>query len=1150
MTAPITLLRTRTVHSLHGGLIDPAKFGEYARERGVAAAAITDVDGMWGTIAWSKYLPLAGVQPIMGVDLATDFAGVTRRLIFLATDTASWIALLNLYEAAAKAGQGVRPVVDIDMITGLPPTLKVLDGHPNSPLAGFIRTAQHADYLAHMKNMMGDGYVIEICRNQELGDRRQEAALIAISQEFSVPVVATTDTRIMKASQQFGLLGMAAVASKRNVDAVEPEFAHESHAVPTSIEFRQLFVDLPIAVDNANRLAQTSAWTCPTSAKPRLPQMAETRETENDLLRKLATEGMTKRLPSISKAPELYWARLDYELKVIADLGFSAYFLIIKEIIDCAHALDIPVGPGRGSGAGCLTAWNLWITDLDPLRYDLLFERFLNAERVSMPDFDIDFSETKPIEAWLVNRWGEDKVALISTIQKLKGRSAINDAASALGYPFMAAQRVSGLVPNKPGDDVSIAEAMKQVPALRSALDGSPKWRDLAMHFEGAAKSYGKHPSGIVVSPTPIKTYMPVGRDKTNFAIVNYNMKTTEDIGGIKIDLLNLDCLGVIQRAIRNMEALGFDTAPCFDPEMNDPAVYKNLQKGNTRFVFQLEAQGMTETTVLAQPQCFEDIIALIALYRPGPMENIPKYIACKNGRDKPEFMHETIDPIVKMTYGVIIYQEQVLQIAQAYAGYSLGGADLLRRAMGKKIKAEMDAQRDVFVKGAMVKNGVSHQDANHVFDLVDKFAGYGFNKSHAAAYACLSYRTAWIKTHCPAALLAATFATIPDTHPRLAPVYGEASRLGISLIAPIITDGPDAIAVKNNAGRYSIRLGFSQMQGLDSSVARRIFPVTSIDMLRDRLDANRTPTAERLGIVASGACDSFDPSPISIAAKLCDPKASSTTQIDMLAQMGVQTVAQRWSTWKLSMLEKGLWSINVIHPAVPESLLSKTGGENTFFGIIEKITPATETAAGIIRIGNAERSEDYTAQHISNLSNLEIGAAVQVDFSILKRQTVIKAITVIHGDISYIALSRIDKDDLVPIAEIIKAHKRTDTGRSAHLILELGYHLNGGVCHIPIEIVFDDQLNDLLNHHFEDRWRLCSRPTAAHAAIAEVNHANDITAITAISTDAANGSELWIDTQIAILRGNRSVTFKTGAEGFIRTIPVDTWINQPLDAR
>jgi DNA polymerase-3 subunit alpha len=613
--------------------------------------------------------------------------------------------------------------------------------------------------------------------------------------------------------------------------------------------------------------------------KPILPRFTtEVGEDEPQALRRMAHEGLDRRLAAMqatgskvdAERAKAYRDRLDYELDVIVKMGFPGYFLIVADFIQWAKRHGIPVGPGRGSGAGSVVAWALTITDLDPLRFGLLFERFLNPERVSMPDFDIDFCQDRRDEVirYVQQRYGADRVAQIITFGTLQARAAIRDCGRVLEMPLGQVDRIAKMVPMNPANPVTLAKALESEPRLRYEQENDEnvaRLIDTAMKLEGLHRHASTHAAGVVIGDRPLTELVPLYRDpRSTLPATQFNMKWVEPAGLVKFDFLGLKTLTVLERTVRLLKKRGIEIDLGHLP-LENRASFDLLSRGDTVGIFQLESQGMRDVVRNLKPDRLEDIVALVALYRPGPMENIPRFINCKHGREEPDYLHPLLEPVLTETYGVIVYQEQVMQIAQILAGYSLGEADLLRRAMGKKIKAEMEAQRERFVKGAQARD-IPADQATFIFDLVDKFAGYGFNKSHAAAYALVAYQTAYLKANHPVEFLAATMSLDISNTDKLGNFRQELRRLGIDLLPPDVNNSEVEFSVELQANgkgavRYALaairNVGMAAVEGLVAERAKGPFRALA-DFAR-RMDPQSLNKRMVENLARAGAFDGLD---------------------------------------------------------------------------------------------------------------------------------------------------------------------------------------------------------------------------------------------------------------------------------------------------
>jgi len=651
---------------------------------------------------------------------------------------------------------------------------------------------------------------VELQRHGEPHEQQAEPHLIDFAYEMGLPLVATNEPYFLDPDMHKAHDALLAISEGSYV--LEPDRRHVStqHYLKSPEDMVSLFSDLPEAIDNTLEIAKRCAFRSP-KRDPILPGFGDKDHSETDILKDQAYEGLEARLAKIELAGtrEEYFERLDFELNVIEQMGFPGYFLIVADFIKWAKAHDIPVGPGRGSGAGSVVAWALTITDLDPLRYGLLFERFLNPERISMPDFDIDFCQERRGEVirYVQEKYGEDQVAHIITFGTLQARAVVRDVGRVLQMPLGQVDRLAKLVPSNPANPVSLAEAIKLEPDLKKERDQEPAVRELlniALQLEGLYRNASTHAAGVVIGDRPLSELVALYRDpRSEIPATQFTMKWVEKAGLVKFDFLGLKTLTVIDRALKFLKVQGTDLDLDTIPVVDEKA-YKFLAKGFSQGVFQLESSGMRDTLRKMEPNSVEELTALISLYRPGPMKNIDSYIERKFDANKITYPHDSLEDILKETYGIIIYQEQVMQIAQVLSGYSLGDADILRRAMGKKDKDEMARQKSIFVDGA-ARNGVKNVLAERIFDLVNEFAGYGFNKSHAAAYAMISYRTAYLKAHHPVEFVAASMSLDIANVEKLALFHQEAKRMGLTVEPPCVNGSYADFEVKDGKILYAL---------------------------------------------------------------------------------------------------------------------------------------------------------------------------------------------------------------------------------------------------------------------------------------------------------------------------------------------------------
>jgi DNA polymerase-3 subunit alpha len=716
---------------------------------------------------------------------------------------------------------------------------------------------------------------VELARRGNAVEEAAEAGLVDLAYAADLPLVATNPANYAEPHMHAAHDAMLCIANSTHIDSAERPRSNAQAFVKSAPMMAELFADLPEAVENTLVVAQRCAF-APPKRNPILPSLAGDVEGEAKLLAEDARAGLAARLAPYSDLTDeerkVYEDRLEYEIGVIAGMGFPGYFLIVADFIKWAKARGIPVGPGRGSGAGSVVAWSLTITDLDPIRLGLLFERFLNPERVSMPDFDIDFCETRRGEVirYVQERYGQDKVAQIITFGKLKARAVLRDTGRILQMSYGHVDRLCKMVPNHPTDPWTLPRALNGVSEFKREYDNDDEVKrllDLAMQLEGFPRNSSTHAAGVVIGDRPLSQLVPLYRDpRSDMPVTQFDMKDVETAGLVKFDFLGLKTLSVLHRAIELLAKRGITIDLAALP-WDDPEVYKLLQRGDTVGVFQLESEGMRRTLAAVKPTSFDDIIALGALYRPGPMDNIPLFGRRKNGQEPIEYPHPKLEGVLAETYGIIVYQEQVMQAAQLLAGYSLGDADLLRRAMGKKVQSEMDAQRQRFVDGCKEVSGIDARQANELFDLIDKFAGYGFNKSHAAAYALLSYQTAWLKTHYPHEFYAASMCFDMHQSDKLAVYVDDMRRNGVTLLGPNINRSEAEFSVEQTEQGHAVRYALAGIRNVGEKAMEQVVEerhrggeFASLEDLFRRMPPGAMNRRGLEGLAAAGAFDGLEP--------------------------------------------------------------------------------------------------------------------------------------------------------------------------------------------------------------------------------------------------------------------------------------------------
>ncbi len=831
--SPFIHLRLHTAYSLSEGAIHIAQLPEICRQMNMPALAITDTNNLFGALEFSKTLADEGVQPIVGCSLAIDIEGALVEdarsepsarfhqqppypvIALLAQNEAGYLNLMKLSSKAFEnSAESPGPHVTLEDLgvhaAGLIALTGGRDGPIDRALAGSQR-GQAKQILDRLASLFPRSLYVELQRHEHSRTEQIGHDLVEMAYDFDLPLVATnepyfTSRDLAEAHDVLLCISQGAYVAQEDRRHLTPE-----HYIKSPAEMVALFADVPEAIDNTFEIAQRCAY-MPEQRAPILPNyQSESDMTESEELREQAESGLRARLEQVelSSDEETYWKQLNFELDVITKMDFAGYFLIVADFIKWAKLEGIPVGPGRGSGAGSVVAWALTVTDLDPLKFGLLFERFLNPERVSMPDFDIDFCQERRDEVirYVQDKYGSDRVAQIITFGKLQARAVVRDVGRVLQMPYMQVDGISKLIPNNPANPVSLSQAIEGEPELQQKMRSDEtvsRLMEIALKLEGLYRHASTHAAGVVIGDRPLQELVPIYFDpRSDMPVTQFNLNWVEFAGLVKFDFLGLKTLTVLDRARKLIAARGIDVDIDRLP-LDDVKTYEMLARGDSIGVFQFEGSGMRDLLRQAQPSNFEDLVALVALFRPGPMKNIPKYLACKHEREKPEFLHETVEPIVADTYGVIIYQEQVMQIAQVLSGYSLGEADLLRRAMGKKKKDEMAKQKSRFIEGA-VANGVEKRQADYIFELVAKFAGYGFNKSHSAGYALVAFQTAYIKANFPIEFFAASMTLDKGNTDKLSIFKQDAEKLGIQILPPDINMSDSDFAVVDDKIIYAL---------------------------------------------------------------------------------------------------------------------------------------------------------------------------------------------------------------------------------------------------------------------------------------------------------------------------------------------------------
>ncbi|EKK5569455.1 DNA polymerase III subunit alpha [Morganella morganii] len=914
-------LNIHSDYSMIDGLAKTGPLVKKVASMNMPAMAITDFTNLCGLVKFYGSAHGAGVKPIVGADFLMEselLGDELASLTILARNNTGYQNLTLLISEAYQNGYGAQgPTIQRDWLVNHKDGLIILSGGRKGDVGKFLLRGNSAlvdQALEFWQTHFPDSFYLELIRTGRQDEESYLHAAVQLAAEKSLPVVATNDVRFIS-SEDFDAheIRVAIHDGYTLADPKRPKLYSPQQYLRSEDEMCELFADIPEALQNSVEIAKRCNVTI-RLGEYFLPQFPTGDMSTEDYLVKRSKEGLEERLAFLFPDPEVraqrrpeYDERLDIELKVINQMGFPGYFLIVMEFIQWSKDNNVPVGPGRGSGAGSLVAYSLKITDLDPLEFDLLFERFLNPERVSMPDFDVDFCMEKRdrVIDHVAEMYGRDAVSQIITFGTMAAKAVIRDVGRVLGHPYGFVDRISKLVPPDPG--MTLEKAFAAEPQLGEVYEADEEVRaliDMARILEGVTRNAGKHAGGVVIAPTKITDFAPLYCDpEGNNPVTQFDKNDVEYAGLVKFDFLGLRTLTIIDWALgminpRN-EKKGKPPVDIAAIPLDDQKSFDMLQRSETTAVFQLESRGMKDLIKRLRPDSFEDMIALVALFRPGPLQSgmVDNFIDRKHGREAisypdVEWQHESLQPVLEPTYGIILYQEQVMQIAQVLAGYTLGGADMLRRAMGKKKPEEMAKQRSVFEEGA-VKNGVDAELSMKIFDLVEKFAGYGFNKSHSAAYALVSYQTLWLKAHYPAEFMAAVMTADMDNTEKVVGLVDECWRMGLKVLPPDINSGLYHFHV-NDEGE--IVYGIGAIKGVGEGPIEAILEARKDGHFKDIFDLCARTDIKKLNrrvmekLIMSGAFDRLGPHRAALMSSLEDAlkaadqhaKAEAIGQADM----------------------------------------------------------------------------------------------------------------------------------------------------------------------------------------------------------------------------------------------------------------------------
>ena len=832
MNKPFVHLRCLSSYSLSESTLKINKLVNLAKQNNMPALAIVDNNNMFGVFEFSQECIKNNIQPIIGtsvnlLDIKTK--NKTSQISFLVKNEIGYknlIYLSSLSYLNESSELGIQLNDLQDHSEGL---FCFLGGEFNPLLILNEENKKVDDFINLLKNLFDNNLLIELQRVGDSEIDKFENNLVQISNEFKIPLIGTNNVKFGEKDDFSAHDALLCIAQKTTINTGDRKTSNNQLSFKSSEEMFEIFKDMPDILENNYNVAISCSY-YPKEVSPKLPKFKnDLNLSESELLIKISEKGLQSRLDECKITNQkIYEERLNYEIQIINNMGFAGYFLIVSDFVNWAKRNLIPVGPGRGSGAGSVVAWSMGITDLDPIKYSLLFERFLNPERISMPDFDIDFCQIRRDEVieYVNNKYGSESVAHIITFGTLASRAAVRDIGRVLEVPYGEVDTFAKLIPFNPSNPLSLAESIKSEKSLRDIIDRDETISnviDISLKLEGVHRHASTHAAGVVIGDTKLSNVIPLYKDpNTETNATQFSMKYVEKAGLIKFDFLGLTTLSIINECVDLIKK----EIPKFslkDIPLNDAKTFQQLSRGNAVGVFQLESNGMSSVLKQLQPDKFEEIIAVVALFRPGPMDNIPSFCNRKHGREKIEYMHPILENVLKETYGIIVYQEQVMEIAQVLSNYSLGEADLLRRAMGKKIQKEMDDQKSRFIDGAL-KNKISEKEASKIFDLVDKFAGYGFNKSHAAGYALIAYQTAFLKANFPHEFMTATLNFSIDRTDKIISLKQELEKINIAFLKPDINYSYENFSIEKNKDNVkSIRFGLSAIKGVGAKSIKSV---------------------------------------------------------------------------------------------------------------------------------------------------------------------------------------------------------------------------------------------------------------------------------------------------------------------------------------
>lgn len=1084
-------LRVHSAYSLAFGAVRVPDLMHKMHDLGIPACAITDRGNMFGAKCFSHYAADEGIKPILGAEMSlhnddSEILSISKgrelepnRIILLVKDEVGYESIMKLFHRyyLDNMENSIYPQINMDDLRNYGKGLICLTGGYEGPLGQLILQNRRSDAekkLVELKEIFGDRLYMEISRVGYDDEKKTENDFIEMAYKYDVPLVATNDVLFFDESMYEAHDALVCIAEGEYVINENRRRYLPGNHWRSEAEMVELFKDIPEAIENTVLIAKR----CNFLSKKRdalLPIfICPEGKTQDEFITEEAYKGLHERMEAQVYTKEMtpeerlkidtdYYNRLEYELSVIKKMGFPGYFLIVSDFIRWSKNNGVPIGPGRGSGAGSIVAWALKITDLDPIRLDLLFERFLNPERVNMPDFDVDLCQEnrhKTIE-YVQEKYGYDHVAQIITYGKLQSKLVVRDVARVLQMPFSLGDKIAKLIPmGQGGKNPTLPEALEQVAELREMRNKDPqvnKLFDIAIKLEGLYRNSGMHAAGVVIGDRPLDQLVPLYKDpRAEMPVTQYDMKYVEETGLIKFDFLGLKTLTVINRAVEWVKKIHGIELKMAEVPLDDKLTYELMQRGDTSAVFQFESGGMRDVMKQIKPDRFEDLIAIISLYRPGPMDNIPSFINRKHGVEKIEYLHPDLAPILDETYGIMVYQEQVMKIAQVLGGYTLGGADKLRKVMGKKQRDQIPYQREMFTKGAIAR-GIDEDVAKTIFDQMEKFASYGFNKSHAAAYSLISYQTAYLKAHYPVEFMCAIMDFDITNTDKISFYVDEVRRMGIKVLVPDINHSDAMFKVEDG----NIRFALSAIKGVGEAGMRSITEerqkngvFKSISDFIHRVDIKQMNRKQLEALIKAGAFDCLDSNRnrlfynieniLSHMAASCELKTSSQSSLFGMQELASEVKLKDAPDWPdLERLQQEADAIGFYLSAHPLSVYSSSTER---LGIKDYITATKGMKSGDVIVANLAGCVQSVSKKISKKNTpfaiVKLSDASSSYEGLVFGDTYAQSQAVLQSGLPLYVQAKIEKaqDDMPPkmVFNVVRTLDSEITENSKGLIIEI----------------------------------------------------------------------------------------------------------------